>query len=85
MGYTDHGSLHIALVSSLSQEILLKMGFDQRTAELAGIAGYMHDIGNVINRQGHSQSGALMASGNTAETGYGQPGNRLYLCGDRQS
>ncbi len=63
MGYTDHGSLHIALVSSLSQEILLKMGFDQRTAELAGIAGYMHDIGNVINRQGHSQSGALMAMG----------------------
>lgn len=61
MGYTDHGHLHISLVSGLSQEILLKLGYDDRLAELAGIAGYMHDIGNVINRSGHSQSGAMMA------------------------
>ncbi|KUG04123.1 hypothetical protein ASZ90_018485 [hydrocarbon metagenome] len=63
MGYTDHGYLHVSLVSMLSREILLKMGYDRRTAELAGIAGYIHDIGNVINRQGHSQSGAIMAMG----------------------
>lgn len=61
MGYTDHGFLHIELVARLSREILLKLGYPDRTAELAGIAGYMHDIGNVINRNGHSQSGALMA------------------------
>lgn len=61
MGYTDHGHLHISLVSGLSQEILLKLGYDERLSELAGIAGYMHDIGNVINRNGHSQSGAMMA------------------------
>jgi len=61
MGYTDHGFLHINLVSRLSREIMSKLGYDERTGELAGIAGYMHDIGNVINRNGHSQSGALMA------------------------
>lgn len=61
MGYTDHGLVHISLVSRLSQEILLKLGYDCRVAELAGIAGYLHDIGNVVNRNGHSQSGALMA------------------------
>lgn len=61
MGYTDHGRLHISLVSRLSREIMLKLGYEERWAELAGIAGYMHDIGNVINRSGHSQSGALMA------------------------
>ena len=61
MGYTDHGRLHIALVSSLSRSILLQLGYNTRTADLAGIAGYMHDLGNVVNRNGHSQSGALMA------------------------
>lgn len=61
MGFTDHGYLHISLVSRLSQEIMLKLGYDQRKAELAGIAGYLHDLGNVINRNGHSQSGALIA------------------------
>lgn len=61
MGYTDHGKLHLSLVSSLSKEIMLKLGYSDRMAELAGIAGYIHDIGNVVNRNGHSQSGALMA------------------------
>lgn len=61
MGYTDHGKLHITLVSRLSRTILLQLGCDVRTADLAGIAGYMHDLGNVVNRNGHSQSGALMA------------------------
>jgi len=61
MGFTDHGTLHISIVAALSREIMLKLGYNQRLAELAGIAGYMHDIGNVVNRNGHSQSGALMA------------------------
>jgi metal-dependent HD superfamily phosphatase/phosphodiesterase len=61
MGYTDHGPVHIGLVSHLCREIMTKLGYNMRTAELAGIAGYMHDIGNVVNRNGHSQSGALMA------------------------
>jgi metal-dependent HD superfamily phosphatase/phosphodiesterase len=61
MGFTDHGYLHLSLVSRLSKEIMLKLGYNERIAELAGIAGYMHDLGNVINRNGHSQSGALLA------------------------
>lgn len=61
MGFTDHGENHVSLVADLSCKILLRLGYDQRTAELAGIAGYLHDIGNVVNRISHSQSGALMA------------------------
>ncbi len=60
IGYTDHGSVHVNLVADLSRDILLSLGIHERAADLAGIAGYMHDIGNVINRKGHSQSGALM-------------------------
>lgn len=60
IGFTDHGSIHLALVSKLSEEILLKLGYDKKLCDLAGIAGYLHDIGNVINRNGHSQSGALI-------------------------
>lgn len=61
IGFTDHGSIHLALVSKLSEEILFKLGYDKKLCELAAIAGYLHDIGNVINRNGHSQSGALIA------------------------
>ncbi|QGT99908.1 hypothetical protein SYNTR_1315 [Candidatus Syntrophocurvum alkaliphilum] len=61
MGFTDHGKPHVSLVAELSYVILKKLKHDERLAELAGIAGYMHDIGNVVNRERHSQSGALMS------------------------
>jgi metal-dependent HD superfamily phosphatase/phosphodiesterase len=61
IGYTDHGQVHVKMVSRLCREILLKLGYPERMAELAAIAGYLHDIGNVINRNGHSQAGALIA------------------------
>lgn len=61
IGYTDHGPQHVALVAGLSRKILLDLGYETRLAELAGISGYMHDIGNVINRTDHNQSGALIA------------------------
>ncbi len=61
IGYTDHGKVHVKLVSTLSRKILLDLGYDARMSELAGIAGYMHDLGNVVNRNEHSQSGALIA------------------------
>lgn len=61
LGYTDHGKMHVSLVADLCYDILEQLGSPQRERELAAIAGYLHDIGNVINRQGHSQSGALMA------------------------
>ena len=52
---------HWEPVSSIASSILNSLGYDARTCELASIAGYMHDIGNVINRIDHAQSGAVMA------------------------
>lgn len=61
LGYTNHGKLHVTLVADLCYDILEQLGSPERERELAAIAGYLHDIGNVINRRGHSQSGALLA------------------------
>ena len=61
MGYTEHSFPHVTRVSRLAREILLALGYPEREAELAQIAGYLHDIGNVINRVDHAQSGAIMA------------------------
>jgi len=61
MGYTEHSFAHMAITAERAGEILLKMDYPERTAELARIAGFMHDIGNVINRIDHAQSGAVMA------------------------
>ncbi len=61
LGYTEHSFAHVGKVANQAQDILLKLGYGERTAELAKIAGYMHDIGNVVNRVDHAQSGAIMA------------------------
>lgn len=61
LGYTEHAFAHVNKVASQAKDILVKLGFDERTIELAQIASYMHDIGNVINRVDHAQSGAIMA------------------------
>lgn len=61
LGFTEHGFAHVGRVSSLAKKILLTLGYSEREAELAEIAGYLHDIGNVINRIEHAQSGAIMA------------------------
>jgi len=61
LGYTDHGLGHVTKVANEAHDILLTMGHSEREAEIARIAGYLHDIGNVINRSDHAQSGALMA------------------------
>jgi hypothetical protein len=63
MGFTEHGHRHAALVASIAGNILTHLGFPEREAELAAIAGYLHDIGNVIGRQGHEQAGGLLALG----------------------
>lgn len=60
IGYTEHGYRHVSLVSSAAESILTSLGYPKRLQELAAIAGYVHDIGNVINRQDHGQSAALM-------------------------
>ena len=61
LGFTEHCFSHVIHVADMAGKILRVMGYDDRTIELARIAGYMHDIGNLINRKEHSQSGALMA------------------------
>ena len=61
LGYTEHSFAHVGKVSSDAAYILDTLEFDARTVELAKIAGYLHDIGNLVNRVDHSQSGAVMA------------------------
>ena len=61
LGYTEHSFEHVSIVSKRCAHILSEIGADETDIELAKIAGYMHDIGNVVNRVDHSQSGAIMA------------------------
>ena len=61
LGFTEHSFAHVTMVAHRAAYILETIGCDERTVELAKIAGYLHDIGNVINRVDHSQSGAVMA------------------------
>ena len=61
LGYTEHSFAHVGKVSENAAYILTTLGYDERTVELARIAGYLHDIGNLVNRTDHSQSGAVMA------------------------
>ena len=59
--FTEHSFAHVVRTADVSSQILSKMGYDERTVELGQIAAYMHDIGNVVNRIDHAQSGAVMA------------------------
>lgn len=61
LGYTEHSYRHIGIVSKRTGEILEKLGYDEKTVELGKIAGYLHDIGNCINRVDHAHSGAILA------------------------
>lgn len=61
IGYTEHGHRHISIVSKRAGEILEKLGYPQRRIELAQIAGYMHDIGNCVNRVDHAHTGAILS------------------------
>ena len=61
LGYTEHSFPHVVKAATMAEMILLTLNYPKRTAELAKIAGYMHDIGNIVNRIDHAQSGAVMA------------------------
>ena len=61
IGYTEHGHRHAGIVSTIARTILTQLGHADREAELAAIAGYMHDMGCVVNRIGHVEAGALMS------------------------
>ena len=61
LGYTEHGHRHISIVSKRAGDILEKLGYPERTVERTRIAGYLHDIGNCVNRVEHAHSGAILA------------------------
>lgn len=61
LGYTEHSFAHVGKVSSCAGKILEVLGHAPKTVEIARVAGYMHDIGNLVNRNDHSASGAVMA------------------------
>lgn len=61
IGYTEHGFRHASIVSSTAENILRLLNYPERLCELAAIAGYLHDIGNVVNRKDHGQSSAILA------------------------
>lgn len=61
LGFTEHSFAHVSRVSDIAGNILKKLNYPERTVELAKISGYLHDIGNLVNRVDHSQSGAVMA------------------------
>jgi metal-dependent HD superfamily phosphatase/phosphodiesterase len=61
IGFTEHGHRHAGIVATISRSILTALGYGERTGEVAAIAGYLHDMGCVVNRQDHVAAGALIA------------------------
>ena len=61
LGYTEHSFAHVTRTAETAGYILATLGYDRHEVELARVAGYLHDIGNLVNRVEHSQSGAVMA------------------------
>lgn len=61
LGFTEHSFAHVTKTAETAKYILETLGYPEREVELARIAGYLHDIGNLVNRIDHSQSGAVMA------------------------
>ena len=61
LGFTEHSKVHATRVSTIAGKILEQLGYPERQIELARIAGYIHDIGNAVNRNDHAHSGAILA------------------------
>ncbi len=77
LGFTEHGKRHATLVSHLAEKVLRDMQFPDRECELAAIAGYLHDIANLINRYNHGGAGAVMAY--PILTRFGMPPEEIAL------
>ena len=71
LGYTEHGPRHVKIVASSAYKILKKLGFDDRDACLGGLAGLLHDTGNLLGRTDHQRTGALLAKEVMEDLGYG--------------
>ena len=61
LGYTEHSTRHVSVVAERAADILRTLGYDEHRIELARIAGYIHDIGNSVNRVDHAHTGAILA------------------------
>ncbi len=70
LGFTEHSFAHTTRVAEDAARLLRFLGYDDKMQELARIAGYMHDIGNLVNRHDHSQSGAILAFSLLSERGF---------------
>ena len=75
LGFTEHSFAHVTRVAETAKYILETLGYSEHEVELARIAGFMHDIGNVVNRADHAQSGAIMAF--QLLTGMGMPAKEI--------
>ncbi len=71
MGYTEHSFRHATLTANIASNILNRLGHSERDSQLASIAGYLHDIGNVVSRYNHGQTGAWLAKEVLRELGMG--------------
>lgn len=71
MGFTEHSFRHVSLVSRITEQVLVRLDHPERTVQLGAIAGYMHDIGNVISRHNHPESGGIISE--RILTGIGMP------------
>ena len=60
LGYTDHGPRHVSYVSRTAAQVLKSLGYSPRETELAAIAGWVHDVGNSVNRHNHGPNGAIL-------------------------
>ena len=78
LGFTEHSEKHAVKTAETAGKILKELGYPRRTAELARIAGYLHDMGNCINRNDHAHSGAMMALQILKERGM-EPSERALI------
>jgi len=69
LGYTEHGAKHSTIVAERAREVMLSLGYKERRAELAAVAGYTHDIGNAVSRVYHEQVGAALTAGVLGDMG----------------
>lgn len=83
LGFTEHGRPHAKRCSNYARNILEALDYDTRTCELAAIAGYLHDIGNTVNRVDHAHSGAIMAFTLLTRMNHAAGRNRYHLLGYR--
>ncbi|MDR7483936.1 MAG: HD domain-containing protein [Armatimonadota bacterium] len=80
IGYTEHGHRHANLCASIAANVARRLGYDERTVQLAAIAAYLHDIGNLVSRLNHEHVGALLADGILARLGM-PPDERAIVMG----